>query len=112
MRDDIDRWFSMFHSAAGAADAAGRQPLGRRAADAGGRPGAHVARGSSCSTSRRSGWPLVIQGLFRQFAELNKEGVTMFVVVEQNANLALGRRPSPYVLEAGQDRAQRLPPTS
>jgi len=45
--------------------------------------------------------PLVIQGLFRQFAELNKEGVTMFVV-EQNANLALGVAHRAYVLEAGQ----------
>jgi branched-chain amino acid transport system ATP-binding protein len=39
--------------------------------------------------------------LFRQFAELNKEGVTMFVV-EQNANLALGVAHRAYVLEAGQ----------
>jgi branched-chain amino acid transport system ATP-binding protein len=45
--------------------------------------------------------PLVIQGLFRQFAELNKEGVTMFVV-EQNANLALAVAHRAYVLEAGQ----------
>ena len=55
--------------------------------------------------------PLVIQGLFRQFAELNKEGVTMFVV-EQNANLALAVAHRAYVLEAGADRAQRSPPTS
>ena len=45
--------------------------------------------------------PLVIQGLFGQFAELNKEGVTMFVV-EQNANLALAVAHRAYVLEAGQ----------
>ena len=45
--------------------------------------------------------PLIIQGLFRQFAELNKEGVTMFVV-EQNAGLALAVAHRAYVLEAGQ----------
>ncbi len=45
--------------------------------------------------------PLVIQGLFLQFAQLNQEGVTMFVV-EQNASLALGVANRAYVLEAGQ----------
>jgi branched-chain amino acid transport system ATP-binding protein len=61
---------------------------------------AHVACAPP-STSHRWAGPLVIQGLFRQFAELNKEGVTMFVV-EQNANLALGVAHRAYVLEAGQ----------
>lgn len=45
--------------------------------------------------------PLVIQGLFNRFNELNQEdGVTMFIV-EQNANLALDIANRAYVLEAG-----------
>jgi branched-chain amino acid transport system ATP-binding protein len=45
--------------------------------------------------------PLVIQGLFARFSELNKEeGVTMFIV-EQNANLALDIADRAYVIEAG-----------
>lgn len=45
--------------------------------------------------------PLVIQGLFSRFAELNKQdGVTM-LIVEQNANLALDIADRAYVLEAG-----------
>jgi branched-chain amino acid transport system ATP-binding protein len=46
--------------------------------------------------------PLVIQGLFKRFDELNdQEGVTMFIV-EQNANIALDIADRAYVLEAGQ----------
>jgi branched-chain amino acid transport system ATP-binding protein len=45
--------------------------------------------------------PLVIQGLFNRFNELNQEdGVTMFIV-EQNANLALDIATRAYVLDAG-----------
>jgi len=45
--------------------------------------------------------PLVIQGLFNRFSELNQQdGVTMFIV-EQNANLALDIANRAYVLEAG-----------
>ncbi len=45
--------------------------------------------------------PLVIQGLFARFNELNEEeGVTLFIV-EQNANLALDIADRAYVLEAG-----------
>ena len=45
--------------------------------------------------------PLVIQGLFNRFNELNQDdGVTMFIV-EQNANLALDIATRAYVLEAG-----------
>lgn len=45
--------------------------------------------------------PLIIQGLFARFNELNREeGVTM-LIVEQNANLALDIADRAYVLEAG-----------
>ena len=46
--------------------------------------------------------PIIVQDLFRRFAEINREeGVTM-LVVEQNANLALDIASRAYVLEAGQ----------
>ncbi|HEX9259761.1 MAG TPA: ABC transporter ATP-binding protein [Acidimicrobiales bacterium] len=46
--------------------------------------------------------PLIIQGLFEQFAALNREHGTTILVVEQNANLALGIAHRAYVLEAGE----------
>jgi branched-chain amino acid transport system ATP-binding protein len=46
--------------------------------------------------------PIIIQGLFEQFAALNKEGGTTMLIVEQNANLALGIANRAYVLEAGE----------
>jgi branched-chain amino acid transport system ATP-binding protein len=46
--------------------------------------------------------PLIVQDIFRVFAELNKDdGVTM-LVVEQNANVALDLADRAYVLEAGE----------
>ncbi len=46
--------------------------------------------------------PLIVQELFRQLARLNQEHGTTMLVVEQNANLALGIARRAYVLEAGQ----------
>jgi branched-chain amino acid transport system ATP-binding protein len=45
--------------------------------------------------------PLVTQELFRQLQSLNQEAGTALLVVEQNANLALGIAERGYVLEAG-----------
>jgi branched-chain amino acid transport system ATP-binding protein len=46
--------------------------------------------------------PLIIQGLFEQFADLNRERGTTMLIVEQNANLALAIAHRAYVLEAGE----------
>ncbi|MEL6892053.1 MAG: ABC transporter ATP-binding protein [Actinomycetota bacterium] len=45
--------------------------------------------------------PLIVQDLFARFAEINKETGTTMLVVEQNAQLALGIADRGYVLESG-----------
>jgi branched-chain amino acid transport system ATP-binding protein len=46
--------------------------------------------------------PLIIEDLFKQFATINADLGTTMLVVEQNANLALGIATRGYVLEAGE----------
>jgi len=46
--------------------------------------------------------PLIIDDLFKQFAQINAELGTTMLVVEQNANLALGIASRGYVIEAGE----------
>lgn len=46
--------------------------------------------------------PLVTAELFEQLASINRDTGTAMLVVEQNANLALGMAGRGYVLEAGQ----------
>ncbi|MEC8464963.1 MAG: ABC transporter ATP-binding protein [Actinomycetota bacterium] len=46
--------------------------------------------------------PLIIEDLFRAFAQLNKEQGTSMLLVEQNANLALEIAHRGYLLETGE----------
>jgi branched-chain amino acid transport system ATP-binding protein len=45
--------------------------------------------------------PLIVQDLFHRFADINKETGTTMLVVEQNAQLALGIADRGYVIESG-----------
>ena len=44
--------------------------------------------------------PLVVRGIFEIIQELNREGMTI-LLIEQNANMALGIASRAYVLETG-----------
>lgn len=46
--------------------------------------------------------PIIIEDLFKTFAEINRDEGTTILVVEQNANIALEIASKGYVLEAGQ----------
>lgn len=46
--------------------------------------------------------PIIVQDLFERFGEINREMGTTMLVVEQNAQLALGIANRGYVLESGQ----------
>ena len=46
--------------------------------------------------------PIIVQDLFERFEEINREMGTTMLVVEQNAQLALGLASRGYVLESGQ----------
>jgi branched-chain amino acid transport system ATP-binding protein len=45
--------------------------------------------------------PLITQELFARLAEINAQSGTAMLIVEQNADLALGIAQRGYVLEAG-----------
>jgi branched-chain amino acid transport system ATP-binding protein len=45
--------------------------------------------------------PLIVTAMFERFAEINRESGTTMLVVEQNAQLALGIADRGYVLESG-----------
>jgi branched-chain amino acid transport system ATP-binding protein len=100
LRDDIERWYTAFprlaerRSQLAGSLSGGEQQMLAVARALMGKPKLLLLDEPSLGLA-----PLVVQDLFRRFAELNRvEGVTM-LVVEQNASLALADRA--YVLEAG-----------
>ena len=103
IRSDIDRWYEQFpRLAERRAQLAGSLSGGEQQMLAVARALMSQPRLLLLDEPSLGLAPIIIQGLFAKFDELNEqEGVTMFVV-EQNANLALDIADRAYVLEAGQ----------
>jgi len=99
---DIERWYTMFprlrerHSQAAGSLSGGEQQMLAVARALMSRPTLLLLDEPSLGLA-----PLIVQDIFRAFAELNAEGMTM-LVVEQNANVALDLAERAYVLEAGE----------
>jgi len=100
--DDIDRWFQMFpvlgerrEQAAGSLSGGEQQMLAvSRALMA--RPKLLLLDEPSLGLA-----PIIIEDLFETFRTINEEEGTTMLIVEQNANLALGIAQNAYVLETG-----------
>jgi len=112
VKEDIERWFTTFprlrerHDQLAGSLSGGEQQMLAVARALMSRPHLLLLDEPSLGLA-----PIIIQGLFQQFAELNREGDTTMLVVEQNANLALGIANRAYVLEAGRS-SWPGPPTS
>jgi branched-chain amino acid transport system ATP-binding protein len=98
---DIERWFAMFprlrerRTQPAGSLSGGEQQMLAVARALMSRPAVLLLDEPSLGLA-----PLIVQDIFRVFAELNAEGMTM-LVVEQNANVALDLAHRAYVLEAG-----------
>ncbi|MEM7095494.1 MAG: ABC transporter ATP-binding protein [Actinomycetota bacterium] len=100
--DDIDRWFQMFpvlkerkDQAAGSLSGGEQQMLAVSRALMS-RPKLLLLDEPSLGLA-----PLIIEDLFKTFEEINRNEGTTMLIVEQNANLALGIADNAYVLETG-----------
>jgi branched-chain amino acid transport system ATP-binding protein len=103
VKEDIERWFTTFprlrerHDQTAGSLSGGEQQMLAVARALMSRPHLLLLDEPSLGLA-----PIIIQGLFEQFATLNRENGTTMLVVEQNANLALGIANRAYVLEAGE----------
>jgi branched-chain amino acid transport system ATP-binding protein len=102
IRDDIERWYTLFPRLAerrtqlAGSLSGGEQQMLAVARALMSRPRLLLLDEPSLGLA-----PIIIQDLFAKFDELNEqEGMTMFIV-EQNASLALAIADRAYVLEAG-----------
>lgn len=100
--DDIDRWFQMFpvlkerkDQAAGSLSGGEQQMLAVSRALMS-RPKLLLLDEPSLGLA-----PIIIEDLFGTFEEINRNEGTTMLIVEQNANLALGIATNAYVLETG-----------
>jgi len=100
--DDIDRWFQMFpvlkerkDQAAGSLSGGEQQMLAVSRALMS-RPKLLLLDEPSLGLA-----PLIIEDLFTTFRDINRNEGTTMLIVEQNANLALGIANQAYVLETG-----------
>lgn len=100
--DDIDRWFQMFpvlkerkDQAAGSLSGGEQQMLAVSRALMS-RPKLLLLDEPSLGLA-----PIIIEDLFKTFKQINQDEGTTMLIVEQNANLALGIAQSAYVLETG-----------
>ena len=101
--EDIERWYETFPRLAERRDAARRQPVGRRAADAGHRPGAdEPAQAAAVRRAEPRPGPAHHPGAVRRSsATLSREQGIAVLLVEQNANLAMKIAHRVYLLETG-----------
>jgi branched-chain amino acid transport system ATP-binding protein len=101
--DDIDRWYEVFpvlgerRAQAAGTLSGGEQQMLAVARALMSRPRLLLLDEPSLGLA-----PLIVQELFRRLDDIKSEMGTTMLVVEQNANLALGIADRAYVLEAGQ----------
>ena len=103
VREGIDRIYELFPAAEGTAFPAGRLSLGRRAADAGDRPGADVRSQGDASgrAVARPGAASLVEEIFGVIGRLKDDHGLTVLLVEQNAALALDIADHGYVMENG-----------
>jgi branched-chain amino acid transport system ATP-binding protein len=103
VRKDIDRWYEVFpvlgerRAQAAGTLSGGEQQMLAVARALMGRPRVLLLDEPSLGLA-----PLIVQDLFKRLETIKAETRTTMLVVEQNANLALGIADRAYVLEAGE----------